>query len=190
MVNLLSLQSVQQFQAEQATFKVDERVHLTLEAMEELSRYLAGIPGRKNVIWFSGGFPLNLFPNPDLQDSFVTERKYERQVQRADALLSAAEVAIYPVDANGNSPDSLYNVDQNFNGKINMREAVQSVIDHPNQPQSQSQGEQAQGMQIDSLQQDAVQRNAYHTTMDVIAHDTGGEAFYNLTMGWKARSHE
>ena len=88
-------------------------------------------------------------------------------------------MAIYPVDANGNSPDSLYNVDQGFNGKINMHEAVQSVIDHPNQPQSQSQGEQAQGMQVDSLQQDAVQRNAYHTAMDVIAHDTGGEAFYN-----------
>ena len=71
------MQSVQQFQAEQATFKVDERVLRTLEAMEELSRYLAGIPGRKNVVWFSGVISLNLFPNTDLQDSFVTGRKYE-----------------------------------------------------------------------------------------------------------------
>jgi VWFA-related protein len=178
-VNLLSMQSVMQFQAEQATFKVDERVHLTLEAMEELSRYLAGIPGRKNLVWFSGGFPLNLFPNPDLQDSFVTERKYERQVQHADALLSSAQVAIYPVDAGGVSPDSLYNNEAGFNGKINMQEAVNTVITHPSQPQSQSMGEQAQNAQIDSLQKDAVQRNADHTTMDVIAHDTGGEAFYN-----------
>jgi VWFA-related protein len=178
-VNLLSMQSVQQFQAEQATFKVDERVHLTLEALEELSRYLAGIPGRKNVVWFSGGFPLNLFPNTDLQDSFVTERKYERQVQKADALLSSAQVAIYPVDAGGNSTDSLYNTEQAFHGKINMQEAVEAVITHPSQPESQSQGEQAQNMQVDSLQKDAIQRNADHTTMDVIAHDTGGEAFYN-----------
>ena len=137
-MNLMSMQSVQQFQAEQATFKVDERVHLTLEAMEELSRYLAGIPGRKNLVWFSGGFPLNLFPNPDLQDSFVTERKYERQIQRMDALLSAAEIAIYPVDAEGNSTDSLYNTEAGFNGKINMKEAVDAVITHPNQPPSQS----------------------------------------------------
>ncbi len=178
-VNLLSLQSVQQFQAEQATFKVDERVHLTLEALEELSRYLAGIPGRKNVVWFSGGFPLNLFPNTDLQDSFVTGRKYERQVQRMDALLSSAQVAIYPVDSGGNSPDSLYNSEQAFYGKVNMQEAEEAVITHPSQPQSQSQAEQALNGETDSLQKDSVQRNADHTTMDVIAHDTGGEAFYN-----------
>ncbi len=137
------MQSVQQFQAEQATFKVDERVHLTLEAMEELSRYLAGIPGRKNVVWFSGGFPLNLFPDTDLQDSFVTGRKYERQVQRMDALLSSAQVAIYPVDSGGNSPDSLYNTEQAFYGKVNMQEAEEAVITHPSQPQSQSLAEQA-----------------------------------------------
>ncbi len=178
-VNLLSMQSVMQFQAEQATFKVDERVHLTLEAMEELSRYLAGIPGRKNLVWFSGGFPLNLFPNPDLQDSFVTERKYERQVQHADALLSSAQVAIYPVDARGASTDSLYNNEAGFNGKINMQEAVNTVIAHPNQPTTQSFGEQAVNAEVDSLQKDSIQRNADHTTMDVIAHDTGGEAFYN-----------
>jgi VWFA-related protein len=178
-VNLLSMQSVQQFQAEQATFKVDERVHLTLEAMEELSRYLAGIPGRKNVVWFSGGFPLNLFPDTDLQDSFVTGRKYERQVQRMDALLSSAQVAIYPVDSGGNSPDSLYNTEQAFYGKVNMQEAEEAVITHPSQPQSQSLAEQALNRETDSLQKDSVQRNADHTTMDVIAHDTGGEAFYN-----------
>jgi VWFA-related protein len=178
-VNLLSMQSVQQFQAEQATFKVDERVHLTIEAMEELARYLAGIPGRKNLIWFSGGFPLNLFANADLQDSFVTERKYERQIQKMDSLLGAAEIAIYPVDASGNSADSLYNPEAGFNGKINMQEAVNEVITHPSQPQSQSLGEQALNAQTDSLQKDSVQRNADHTTMDVIAHETGGEAFYN-----------
>jgi VWFA-related protein len=178
-VNLLSLQSVQQFQAEQETYKVDERVHLTLDALQQLCRYLAGIPGRKNVVWFSGGFPLNLFPNPELQDSFVTERKYERETLTTDALLSAAEVAIYPVDAVGNFIDSLYAADRGFNGKINMQEAIQAAANHPGQPQSQSLGEQAQGMMIDSLQKDSVQRNADHTAMDGIAGETGGEAFYN-----------
>ena len=178
-VNLLSLQSVQQFQAEQATFKVDERMHLTLEAMEELSRYLAGIPGRKNVVWFSAGFPLVLFPDPDLQDSFVIEREYERQVRRTDALLSAAQVAIYPVDAGGNRTDSLYDAEPGFNGKINMQEAVATVVTRSGQAQTQSAGEQALNAEKDTLQKGAVQRNAEHTAMDVIARDTGGEAFYN-----------
>jgi VWFA-related protein len=178
-VNLLSLQSVQQFQAEQATFKTDERVNLTLEAFQQLARYLAGIPGRKNVVWFSGAFPLNLFPNPDLGDSFVTERKYDRQIKKTDALLSAAEVAIYPIAAEGTATDSLYSSDQAFHGKINMQEALQAQAAHPSQPQTQSMSEQAQDMETDSLQKDAQRRNSDHTTMDVIASDTGGEAVYN-----------
>jgi VWFA-related protein len=178
-VNLLSFQSVQQFQAEQLTFKTDARVDLTLEALQQLARYLAGIPGRKNLVWFSGGFPLNLFPNPDLQDSFVTERKYERQTQKTDALLGAAEIAIYPVAAEGAATDSLYSADQGFNGKINMQEAISASIVHPGQPQTQSLGEQAQNMETDSLRKDSVRRNGGHAMMDVIAADTGGEAFYN-----------
>jgi len=178
-VNLESLQSVQQFQAEQITFKTDERVDLTLDALQQLARYLAGIPGRKNVIWFSGGYPLNLFPNPDLADTFVAERKYERQVRRTDALLSAAEIALYPIAAEGVATDSLYAADQAFNGKLNMREAIQAATEHPGQPQTQSLTEQAQGAEIDSLQKDSAQRNGGHTMMDVIAGDTGGAAVYN-----------
>ncbi len=178
-VNLQSLQSVQQFQAEQIAFKTDERVDLTLDALQQLARYLAGIPGRKNVIWFSGGYPLNLFPNPDLDDTFVAERKYERQVQRTDALLSAAEIALYPIAAEGVATDSLYSADRAFDGKLNMREAVQAAAEHPGQPQTQSLTEQAQGAEIDSLQKDSAQRNGAHTMMDLIAADTGGAAIYN-----------
>ena len=60
-----------------------------------------------------------------------------------------------------------------------MQEAEEAVITHPSQPQTQSLAEQALNRETDSLQKDSVQRNADHTTMDVIAHDTGGEAFYN-----------
>ena len=42
----------------------DLRVKTTLEAFQDLAGYLAGIPGRKNVIWFSSAFPLVLFPEP------------------------------------------------------------------------------------------------------------------------------
>ena len=35
---------------------------MTFEAMNYIARYLAGIPGRKNLIWFSGSFPISVFP--------------------------------------------------------------------------------------------------------------------------------
>jgi len=44
-----------------------DRAHLTLEAMNALARYLVGIPGRKNLIWFSGSFPLDILPDAKLE---------------------------------------------------------------------------------------------------------------------------
>jgi VWFA-related protein len=54
--------AMQQFQDASDTFQTDRRVGLTLEAMQQLARYLSAVPGRKNLIWFSGAFPLSLGP--------------------------------------------------------------------------------------------------------------------------------
>jgi hypothetical protein len=45
------------FAAEAAASQMNMRVGMTLEAMQQLTRYLAGEPGRKNLVWFSGSFP-------------------------------------------------------------------------------------------------------------------------------------
>ncbi len=55
--------SIQQFQADTAAFQMDLRVRYTLDALQQLARYLRGVPGRKNLIWFSGSFPLSLDPD-------------------------------------------------------------------------------------------------------------------------------
>ncbi len=89
------------------TFKRDERVNMTLEAMQQIARYLGGIPGRKNLIWFSGAFPFAIFPDPTmpgygntlLQGANV--REYKDKLDRTAALLTAAQVAIYPIDPRG-----------------------------------------------------------------------------------------
>jgi hypothetical protein len=38
--------------------------HLTIgsDALNQMARYLAGLPGRKNLIWFSGSFPISILP--------------------------------------------------------------------------------------------------------------------------------
>src|SRR5277367_4290157 len=54
--------AMEQFIANQGVERSTARAQLTLAALQQLARYLAGFPGRKNVIWFSGSFPVVLFP--------------------------------------------------------------------------------------------------------------------------------
>jgi VWFA-related protein len=96
-----ALSSMRQFEADITAFQTDLRVQMTLGAMQQLARYLSGIPGRKNVIWFSGSFPIALDPDDTQQDPFEAMRNYSDQIRDTAELLSAARVAIYPVDARG-----------------------------------------------------------------------------------------
>ncbi|MGD0737440.1 MAG: VWA domain-containing protein [Terracidiphilus sp.] len=93
--------SLQQFTADFAAFQTDARVTITLNALQELARYLSAIPGRKNLIWFSGSFPISLDPDPKLKRPIDAVRDYTDDVRRTAELLSAARVAVYPVDARG-----------------------------------------------------------------------------------------
>jgi len=55
--------ALQRFLADHAASETDARTKVTLAAMQELAGYLRGVPGRKNVIWFSGSFPLAILPD-------------------------------------------------------------------------------------------------------------------------------
>jgi VWFA-related protein len=90
-----------QFQADLTAFQIDQRVGMTLDAMGQLARYLSAIPGRKNLIWFSGSFPLVLYPDESLRSPFEATRNYNEKMKEAAELLAAARVAVYPVDARG-----------------------------------------------------------------------------------------
>lgn len=90
-----------QFKADLTAYQADQRVRMTVEAMKQLARYLSVIPGRKNLIWFSGSFPIALDPDSLLQSPFQAMRNYSEQMKEAGELLSASRVAVYPVDARG-----------------------------------------------------------------------------------------
>jgi len=83
-----------------ANFYQARRVQVTLQALETISRHLAGMPGRKNLIWLSGSFPaivgerLDALPSQDFQN-------FSDEIQRALRTLNDIGVAIYPVDARG-----------------------------------------------------------------------------------------
>ena len=55
-----------------AANQVELRALTTLHAMDDLARYLAALPGRKNVIWFSGSFPVNIKPSMAHQSEAIS----------------------------------------------------------------------------------------------------------------------
>jgi len=66
----------------------------TLAALEAIARHLAGIPGRKNLIWVSSAFPLSF------NDDFGSVSLY-REVSIATRAIADADISIYPIDARG-----------------------------------------------------------------------------------------
>ncbi|MGD0730841.1 MAG: VWA domain-containing protein [Terracidiphilus sp.] len=98
--------AMQQFAADDKGYQTDQRSQMTLNALEQLARYLSAVPGRKNLIWFSGSFPISLAPDLSLggpmhAGSFSATRNYSEELRKTSELLSAARVAVYPVDARG-----------------------------------------------------------------------------------------
>lgn len=101
MITQTMIDDVNRFEAMQTSFQQEMREQYTLGAFDTLARYLVGIPGRKNVIWFSGGFPLDVEPNVNEQDPNDSVVRNDEDVRKMDNLLTRAQVAVYPVDARG-----------------------------------------------------------------------------------------
>lgn len=95
------LAQLQQFEAEQQSFVLQLRARYTLDAFNQLARYLENFPGRKNLLWFSGSFPINILPDGDLQNPFVVVADCADEFRETTDLLSRGQVAVYPIDARG-----------------------------------------------------------------------------------------
>jgi VWFA-related protein len=93
--------SMHQMEAIKAADDSQTRAHMTLDAMNELAHYLAGISGRKNLIWFSASFPLNVFPDGSIANPAATVEDSEAEFRETTNLLTRSQVAVYTVDARG-----------------------------------------------------------------------------------------
>ena len=68
--------------------KDESRTFITMEALNQLARNMAGFPGRKNLIWISGGLPFD-------------PTSTAPQMQKTVTLLAATQIAVYPIDVRG-----------------------------------------------------------------------------------------
>jgi VWFA-related protein len=91
-----AIDAVESFQRDESAERVNARIDVTLQAFQQIARYLSGIPARKNLIWFSDNFPISFFP-----DTRGKAPKNQERIQKTSEMLTASQVAIYPVSALG-----------------------------------------------------------------------------------------
>lgn len=129
---------------------LDDRVRKTLGAFSAIAQHVAGFPGRKNLLWVSGTFPIQF--NADIGKlPGHQHRDYGDSIELTTQLLSSANVAVYPVDARGLIP-------QDLGASAPMISSRRDAV-IPTLPSSLDPNDMA--------------------VMDEIAHNTGGRAFFN-----------
>lgn len=156
--------AVRSMEAKNTVFEQKLAARATLAGLNQLAHYLAGLPGRKNLIWFSATFPTFIVPpntlpgsSEAIPDSMSMLTNNSDEVQETIGLMSRAQVAIYPVDPRGVAVDSIYTAETaNISG-------LSSRPDYFSNRSSQL----------------AVQSQSEHMTMSTIADATGGKAFFN-----------
>jgi VWFA-related protein len=107
-------------------YRVSTTIGITLPALEFIANNLATLPGRKNLIWISAGFPLQIgfldAGRPDRSAQSIStpsstrgipgaagtvrlipaaQRSWTEEVDRTVRLLNNSNLAIYPIDARG-----------------------------------------------------------------------------------------
>jgi VWFA-related protein len=129
------------------------RLSILHQGFQLMGRYLAGFPGRKSLVWFTGGIPQSYLSDPlgtDVGRSFKDD--FALLGDNPDDLVDAltlSRVAVYPIDARGLQTLPQFEASNNGHGSTTA------------------------GMRFEGRQ--AMQ----HIDMDSIADQTGGKAYYN-----------
>ncbi|WP_446742231.1 VWA domain-containing protein [Silvibacterium acidisoli] len=144
------ISNMQQFESDEKAESIQMRSQYTLDAFNALAHYLSNFPGRKNLIWFSGSFPLNILLDPTLKSGAIGLDNDKSEFQETSSLLSKAQVAVYPMDARGLSATPTF-----------------SAANRKGDPQGERTG--------NALMAQASE----HATMSQLADDTGGKPFYD-----------
>jgi VWFA-related protein len=180
------VQRLQAAQDQGRAYDADMRMRTTLAGFAQLASYLAGVPGRKNLVWLSGAFPMNLFPNTSFggsdpaADPWGNIRNYEEEVKKAANLLAESHVAVYPVDVRGAVTQTVLSASNNTDFSTMQQPGSMSGAPNSNGMLANTAlNAAAPSLMQQQAQEASLSNNSEHSSMDAIASDTGGKAFYN-----------
>ena len=127
---------------------------MTLEALDDIASYLGSVPGRKNLIWFSSKFPVNVFPNMSERATIENSEIGMSNVKKTADMLTVSKVAVYPVSAEGVKLSNIMAADSAGSGR-------------------------GGGNPMEAYTAEAGDRAAIIANMEQLASDTGGKAYFN-----------
>jgi VWFA-related protein len=129
------------------------RMDILHSGFQMMGRYLAGFPGRKNLIWLTGAIPSSYYSDAlsspfgqSFRDDFTI---FEDNSGDLTDALTLSRVAVYPIDARG--------------------------LQTPPQYAASNNGRPGPGANLGFERAQAFQ----HMDLDTIAEATGGKAYYN-----------
>jgi VWFA-related protein len=154
--------AIQSFEAERTSFQTDIRVRYTLDALQSIAHSLSGYQGRKNLVWISQAFPLNINPDSTVSSNveFGAARNYADDIAKTAEMLTDAQIAIYPVDAGGLSTSSLFSASNSGSDRFGRSRTSGPAF-------------------ASALSQESNDLIATHDAMNLLADRTGGKAYYN-----------
>lgn len=156
--------ALQNFMSVSDYSQVADRIERTLASLQDIATLLGRFPGRKNLIWLSGSFPLNYFGITSAKFAGIdtaTDARFEGGLKKTVDLLTAARVAVYPVDAHGVRTEQFYSAQNTLDASIHSPAEVIGGA----------------GVQTGSLLNESISRNRDYETEDELAEETGGTAF-------------
>ena len=173
------IEAFQQFLKETQYAQTADREYHTTQALQQLSSYLEAFPGRKNLIWMTGAFPLDIFG--------LTDMRFDDTTPKTINLLASARVALYPVDVRGAWTHVLHSAenvqDQTVTAPQQMLGPASgfapSTADSSNIVGGHEAVTTASGAFDHAVSSESIANNSSNAGMDMVAQQTGGHAFYN-----------
>jgi len=168
----IAIEALRSALADAGMHDLGARASMTFEALIYLGHYLAGIPGRKNLVWFAGSFPVAIFPTADQMTRGQNAKpdpdhlpSYVDRLKETANLFTTSQIAVYPISAEGMMIEHLNEADSAGPGA--------SAGIGPRTAESQSRSP------MSPFNESANGRTGTIFAMEQLAGSTGGKAYYN-----------